>query len=1152
MSFVAKLQRAREVLEQQGRLSVRALGRELTLAGDELDELIEELVEVQGVAVREGNVLACAPRAAATALPSHTARAPSQTTSPDPRAYTPKHLADKILQSKSALEGERKQVTVLFADVKGSMELAEQVDPEAFSQIMNRFFQILSDGVERFEGFVDKFTGDGIMALFGAPIAHEDHAQRACYAVLHLKDALRGYADELRRTHGVNFSTRMGLNSGDVIVGTIGRDLRMEYTAQGHTVGLAQRMEQLAEPGTAYMTAHTARLVEGYFALRALGAFTVKGANDPLDVFVLEAPGRLRTRLDLSRARGFSKFVGRSREMERLNAALEQTRAGEGQVVCVVAEAGIGKSRLCSEFTERCRALGVVVYETYCPVHGRTIPLLPILQLLRSLFRIEEPDSDAEARRKIAGTLVLLDPTFHETLPLIFDFLGVLDAHVADGARAATDLDPDARQGQLLEFVRLVVRAQGTQQATLILVDDLHWIDPASDRFVAELVEAVGGTRTFLLLNYRPEYSADWLRRAHVAQLPLTPLGATAIGELLEDLLGTDASLAALPARICERTGGNPFFTEEVVQSLIESDHLQGRRGAYRLVTPVERIDVPDRVQAVLAARIDRLSAREKQVLQVAAVIGRDFDEPLLAAVTLPLASALLPAEGERGSFVHTSEDLAAALRALDSAEMIHATALYPAAEYVFKHPLTHEVALASQLRDTRQRRHGAVAHALATRYADKPDEHAALLAYHFEEAGAALEAARWHRRAAEWIGFNNVEEAVRHWRRIPVLLDGMSDAEAADLVRTAVQQILFVGGQQGIAREEADALLATGRRLAEDSCDPQALPQVLVAYGTARVLGGDAAAGLGVFQEATALAHDLPDQALHWNSRGLAAWALLSLGRLRESLAECEALQSMEQQHGFGGSTFDAVVCHLWVLIELGRLQESARVLARLQADERRQSRELRWVESQLQAHLGQLDRALRTAGELVAFAERSHNANLISVAMTNLGTIQALRAQWPEAVAALERGLHVAREAGTMLNLEAGTLAGLARAYLGQGDMGKALATAREAIAVARARGARHNEAAAHIVHADVLLALGGADRRDEAGDALRQAETLIAETGAQLIAPDLHVSRAALARQLGDTAAAERELREAQRLFTEIGAPLRAAQVARELGS
>src|SRR6202158_4951640 len=267
MSFVAKLQRAREVLEQQARLSVRALGRELALAGDELDELIDELVDVQGVAVREGNVLTCAPRAAATAAPSP----PPAHTPPHPRVYTPKHLADKILQSKSALEGERKQVTVLFADVKGSMELADQLDPEEWHKILERFFAILTDGVHRFEGTVNQYTGDGIMALFGAPIAHEDHAQRACYAALHLRDTLRGYADELRRTAGLSFSVRIGLNSGEVIVGKIGDDLRMDYTAQGHTVGLAQRMEQRAAADSTYLTEHTARLVTGYFQLQDLG-----------------------------------------------------------------------------------------------------------------------------------------------------------------------------------------------------------------------------------------------------------------------------------------------------------------------------------------------------------------------------------------------------------------------------------------------------------------------------------------------------------------------------------------------------------------------------------------------------------------------------------------------------------------------------------------------------------------------------------------------------------------------------------------------------------------------------------------------------------------------------------------------------------------
>jgi class 3 adenylate cyclase len=270
----------------------------------------------------------------------------AKTSERDPRAYTPKHLADKILTTRSALEGERKLVTVLFADVKGSMDLAEQLDPEEWHKILDGFFQILTDGVHRFEGSVNQYTGDGIMALFGAPIAHEDHAQRACYAALHLRDALRRYADELRIGKGISFAVRMGLNSREVVVGKIGDDLRMDYTALGHTANLGVRMEQIAAPDRAYLTEHTAKLVEGQFALHDLGKLTVKGVKEPLRVYELQGPGRLRTRLEVSRARGFSKFVGRAGEMASLEAALSGALEGRGQVVGVVAEAGVGKSRL--------------------------------------------------------------------------------------------------------------------------------------------------------------------------------------------------------------------------------------------------------------------------------------------------------------------------------------------------------------------------------------------------------------------------------------------------------------------------------------------------------------------------------------------------------------------------------------------------------------------------------------------------------------------------------------------------------------------------------------------------------------------------------------------------------------------------------------
>src|SRR5262245_49781426 len=421
-----------------------------------------------------------------------------------PASYTPKHLADRILTSRAALEGERKQVTVLFADVKGSMDLQEGLDPEEWHRIMDRFFAIMTDGVHRFEGTINQYTGDGIMALFGAPIAHEDHAQRACYAALHLRDELQRYADELRRTRSLSFSVRMGLNSGEVVVGKIGDDLRMDYTAQGFAVGLAARMEQLADPGSTYLTEHTAALVTGFFRLRPLGRFTVKGVRDPIDVYALDGVGPLRTRLDAARARGFSRFVGRDDEMAALDTWCTRAVEGPGQVVGVVAEPGVGKSRLCYEILQRPRLRGITVHEARCVAHGRRSPFLPLLELLRSFFGITEHDGEEEARRKVAGTVLLLDPQLTGSLPLLLDFLGVADAE------QPPPLDPEVRQRRLFALLTTLVEIHSRRHPTVMLIEDLHWIDGASAEFLAPLITAIPRTRALLLLNFRPEYRVPW------------------------------------------------------------------------------------------------------------------------------------------------------------------------------------------------------------------------------------------------------------------------------------------------------------------------------------------------------------------------------------------------------------------------------------------------------------------------------------------------------------------------------------------------------------------------------------------------------------------------------------------------------------------
>ncbi len=1062
--------------------------------------------------------------------------------STSPREYTPKHLADKILQSKSALEGERKQVTVLFADVKGSMDLAEQLDPEEWHRILDRFFQILTDGVHRFEGTVNQYTGDGIMALFGAPIAHEDHAQRACYAALHLRDEIACYATEVKREHGVGFSTRMGIHSGEVVVGKIGDDLRMDYTAQGHSVGLAQRMESLAEPNTCYLTAATAALAGGYFGLDDLGEFRVKGVAAPVRVHRLAGVGASRTRFDVSRARGLTRFVGRAADLRTLEDALDQAAAGSGQVVGVVAEAGTGKSRLCFEFLERCRARGMHVYEGRAVAHGRNIPFLPILELFRAYFGITLQDDDRSAREKIAGRLVVLDQGLAEALPLLYDFLGV-----ADPQRPAPRLDPESRQHQLIGVMRQVMQTVSEAQPTVTLIEDLHWLDAASAEYLEHVVDAQAGRRRLLLVNFRPEYRAEWMQKSWYRQIPLTPLGRESVAELLTDLLGKDPSIAGLAEPIHARTGGNPFFTEEVAQSLIESGHLEGTRGAYRLVTPIERLQVPATVQALLAARIDRLPEREKRLLQVASVIGKDFAEPLLAAV------AELPAE-----------ELKAALATLRRAEFIHEQALYPVAEYAFRHPLTQEVALGSQLRERRRQVHAAVARAIEEQDAEQLDERAALLAHHYEEAGEALDAARWHRRAAEWVWRTDFAAATHHWGRVRALLREVpDDRETAALGIAACTQLLNACWRLGTGLDQARVLLEEGQSLANAIGDRRAPLHLSLAYGFALCSDGDVAAYLELAIENQRAALEIDDvgmQALAWTAL---INALVISARLQEGLRMAEEGLARFSRHIPFARWIMGISPHAtfsfwrgYCLIWTGRLSEGLEELGRC----RRLAEEDGTPEMAgytlflaAEAHYRQhdADRALASARQGAEISRRLGDPPVmlaqtqVSFGYAHLAAGRAADAIEP-ARAALD--LH-----GRVYKASAGEAAGLlAEAVLQAGDLSAAESAATEAIALCRRSLRAVYEASAHGVMARALLRRDGLAARAAAEAALGCAAALIERTGARTLAPPLCEWRAELAAVLGDEATRAQLLRQAQQGYEEIGAPGHAARLARELGA
>ncbi len=457
---------------------------------------------------------------------------------------------------------------MLFADVKGSMELAEQVDPEEWHRILDRFFQNLADGVHRFEGTVNQYTGDGIMALFGAPIAHEDHAQRACCAALALCEQLRKYAQELRMDRSLNFSVRLGLNSGEVVVGKIGDDLRMDYTAQRHTVGLAQRVEQLAEPGHAYLSQHTARLVEGFFQLLDLGESKIAGTSEPLRVYELQGVGPLRSPLEVSARRGLVRFVGREREMGELERAWEAAQAGRGQILAVLGEAGVGKSRLLHEFKGLVGS-GCRVLEGFSVSHGKASAYLPLLELLKGYFRIRVEDDERRRREKVTGTVLALDRTLEDTLPYLFTLLGI-----GDRTGSLEQMDPQIRRQRALEAVKRVLVRETLNQPCVLLFEDLHWIDSETQAFLDVLVDSVATARLLLLVNYRPEYGHGWGSRTCYTQLRLDPFGAEESRELLGALLGEGAGeeREALDRLILSKTQGNPFFLEELSRGL---SHLQ-------------------------------------------------------------------------------------------------------------------------------------------------------------------------------------------------------------------------------------------------------------------------------------------------------------------------------------------------------------------------------------------------------------------------------------------------------------------------------------------------------------------------------------------------------------------------------------------------
>ena len=656
-----------------------------------------------------------------------------------PINYTPAHLAQRIADEGEALEtragpdGERKTITALFADIKGSMDLLETLDPEDARNIVDPALEIMMNAVHRYEGFVAQPTGDGIFALFGAPIAHEDHPQRALYAALLMQEEIKRYAEKLLLEKGINFLIRVGINTGDVLLRSIRKDdLHADYVPVGHSTSLAARMESLAAPGSIVVSDYTHRLTEGYFAFKSMGKAQIKGVSEPLEIYEVQGVGALRTRLQVAARRGLSRFVGRGDEMEGMKRSLELAESGKGQIVSVLGDPGVGKSRLFYEFRQ-VSGKGCLVLETFSISHGKAYPYLPLIDLLKNYFNVTPQDGERKRREKIGGKVLMLDRSLEDTLPYFFSLL-----EIEEEKDSLSQMDPQLKKKRTFDAIKSVLLRESLNQPLIIIFEDLHWLDGESQEFLNILVESVATAKLLLLVNYRPEYHHDWGSKTYYSQLRLDPLGKEEAVELLTALVGEEEDLAPLKRLILEKTEGNPFFMEEVVQTLSEEGILSGERGNYHIERSAEELHIPTTVQGVLASRIDRLESEEKEFLQTLSVMGKEFSFGILKRVV-----------------DRPEEELQRFLYRLQEGEFIYEQPAFPDPEYTFKHALTQEVSYNSLLEERRREVHGKTASAIEEIYNYNLEEHYSDLAHHYSRSGNA-------KKAVEYLGLAGEREVRR------------------------------------------------------------------------------------------------------------------------------------------------------------------------------------------------------------------------------------------------------------------------------------------------------------------------------------------------------------------------------------------------------
>ena len=774
-------------------------------------------------------------------------------------------------------------MTALFADIKGSMDLIEDIDPEDARAIVDPAIKLMIDAAHRYDGYIVQSTGDGIFALFGAPVAREDHPQRALYAALRMQEDVKRFAEKMRAEKGVNLQVRVGVNTGEVVVRSIKTDdAHTEYTPIGHSTSLASRLQTLAAPGSIAISETVRNLVEGYFALKSLGPARIKGVSTPVNVYEVTGLGPLRTRLQRSAGRGFTKFVGRRREIDAMKAAAEQAKLGHGQIVAAIAEAGVGKSRLFHEFKAMLSSEWMVL-EAFSISHGKASSFLPVIDLLWNYFKITDEDDERSRREKVAGRLAILDPSLESTRPYLFTLLGIVEGdehyrrweqtfdrldeylHGLQKKDPLAQMDAQLRRRRTLDAIKKILLRESLNQPLVLVFEDLHWIDDETQSLLDLLADSIGTSRVLILVNYRPEYSHAWTNKTYYSQLRLDPLGKDNGEEMLRALVGDDAGLKPLCDLIVQKTEGNPFFMEEIVQGLIEDGALI-RNGTTKVVRPLDTIKIPATVQAILASRIDRLPATEKDLLQTLAVIGREFGLGLVRAAT-----------------DKSDDDLAPTLSALQLAEFIYEQPAMTEDEYTFKHALTQEVAYNSVLLERRRRLHERIGSALEELHRDHTDDHLAELAHHYSRSSNLPKAVDYLLRVANQATQRSLySEAIDYANRGLELVATMPEGDNRARAELPLQSILGVASMatRGFSSEEVERAFARSCELARRLDDANQLFGALQGLWGFHYTRGDVDAARKVAQESMALAESR-------NDPGLLKYAHQSMGATLQQAGE-------------------------------------------------------------------------------------------------------------------------------------------------------------------------------------------------------------------------------------------------------------------------